>query len=274
MSLRGEPVSDIACPSGEELIAYQDGDLEATRLAEVRAHVRGCLVCRRRLRASEDIGRLFRSYLPAVDDALYDDPVGRAELKLRIRGLAVQRPAPAARWRRWQPALALALLVALALGVLWRSPVVESGSSFTRWWRDAGTSAGVRTAPTIVVAPDGAAAAPSLPDGLGLVGDVQQDADGFIRYYRNTAGLVIRVAEDRSGDAWLLPPEDAARGEIVGVDGRDVLVEYNPGHANVIAIWWNQGASLTVMQVLEQPPGGLRLDAALQIVRALLAGGG
>lgn len=261
-----------ACPRGEELIAYQDGDLEPARQAAVEAHVRECLACRRRLSMSEDIGRLIREH-----SALVDDAAGRAEVMTRVRMGAAARTPPVGLGgsRRWQP-LAAALLVAfLALGALGRAQVVDGGSSLTRWLRAETTSGRVtpsdRMRETPLAVPTGMTAAPSLPLGLALV-DGGRAADGFVeRYYRNAEGLAISVSEDRAGTSWVTAPKDADEGEIVGIGGRDVLFIYGMTRDRVMALSWVDSDTFYVVSVLDQPPSGFGLDSARELVAALMA---
>ena len=260
------------CPRGEELIAYQDGALTPTRLAEIDAHLRGCYDCRQWLWKSEDIGRMLRAHIPLIDD-----PEGLARLKERLREQPQQAPSVATpRWTTPNRLLAASLAVLILLGssLIWTDEL-QGGSSFTRFWRDDDTPNRVvpadhvqqtpATAPEIIVAP------PSLPFNLALTAGSTVDADGYGEwFYRNDVGLAIRVAVDPPGDGWLSPSQGNNGQEIIGFGGQDVVVSYGASRGVVLAVFWTETEMLYSMTVINRPPGGLSRTDALAIVAALM----
>lgn len=260
------------CPRGEELVAFQDGDLTPERLAEIDAHLRGCYDCRQWLRESEDIGRMLRAHIPIVDD-----PVGVARLKERLRDQP--QPVPTRGAPRWTTpyrflAACIAVVIILGSSLIW-SGDLEGGSSFTRWWRDDDSSSRVvpsgRIEQTPASAPDEVIDPPSLPFNLALTEGGAVDTDGYGEwFYRNDEGLAIRVAVDPPGSGWLPVSGDDDRQEILGFAGHDLAVMYGRDHANVLTVFWIEEESLHTISVLEQPSDGLSREEALSIVAVLM----
>lgn len=208
---------------------------------------------------------------------LVDDPVGRAKLKARLR----EQPQPVStstqpRWTMPYRLLAasLAVLVVLGSSLIWAGES-QGGSSFTRFWRDDDTAHRVvpsdRVQQTPATAPESVIAQPSLPFGLALTEGSTSDASRYGEwFYRNTDGLAIRVAVDPPGKGWLGPSEGDDRQEMIGFNGRDLVVMYGVDRAAVLALLWVEDESLHSLSVVDAPPGGLSRDDALTIVAALI----
>lgn len=256
------------CPSGPELIAYQDDDLNEDRRAEIDAHLLDCYECRERLWTSEEIGRILRAHIQPIDD-----PAGREALKRRLAEMPLSQspPTPPRRWRSLT-ATTLALLAIVAVGLGWSTGVVESGSSFTRWWRDERSSAQVVPSDREVTTPVSASTvrvgATDLPLGLFQVEGGRTSETSVERFYRNVDGLAIRVAIDEN-DAWVTPSDDSEDRKIVGIDGRDVLVVYGASHEELMGLFWVDGDALYSVFVLEQSSEGFRIEDAEVLIPAL-----
>jgi hypothetical protein len=173
-------------------------------------------------------------------------------------------------------AATLALVCLLTAGLALIDAPAEGGSSFTRWFSS--DRSPKRRLPeqhavgTPVYAPTGTVGAATLPLGLAPVaGQVVGGAPGTSeQVYRNAEGLAITVVYDRTGRGQISLAEDPTSSQIVAIDGREVLVMFDPPPAGVAAASWVEGDALVTMFVLQSPPGGLSLDAALRIVAALL----
>lgn len=259
------------CPRGEELVAYQDGALPSARLAEIDAHLRGCYECRQWLRDSDEIGRLLRTHVPIVDD-----PVGLARLKERLGEQPQSVPTHAVlRWTTPYRLLAasLAVLVVLGSSLIWTDEL-QGGSTFTRWLRDDDTPNRVvpsdKIQQTPATAPDEVVEPPSLPFDLALTTSSAMDAVGIgERFYRNEAGLAIRVATDPPGEGWLSVSDGDDRQEVIVFNGQDVIIQYGASRDEVMTVFWVSDDRLHTLIVL-QPPSGLSRDDALTIVAALI----
>jgi hypothetical protein len=173
-------------------------------------------------------------------------------------------------------AATLALVCLLAAGLALIDAPAEGGSVFTRWFSSERSPK--RRLPeqhvtgTPLYAPAGTVGAATLPMGLAPVaGQVVGGASGTSeQVYRSAEGLAITVVFDRTGRGQISLAEDPMSSQIVGIDGREVLVMFGPSTASVSAASWVEGDALVTMFVLQAPPGGLSLDAALRIVAALL----
>lgn len=250
----------------ERLVAYRDGDLRAARLEIVQAHLAACEECRRWLGELEGVEQLLRDATPR-----HDDPAARARVRTGIEHLPPPRQRRASVIARGR-VFALAMLVVVAvLGVgVWRDPLVEGGSSFTRWLHSTNSvrqpSGGVR-----VEAPASASPIAQLPFGLALAPGGSDDGQLRTRYLRATDGLALKLVIDRSGGGVITLPDDPEHSQIVGVAGRDVLVLFGQTRDDVAALFWTDGAVRYQTFVVNAPPGGFRLDAALRVAAALMA---
>jgi hypothetical protein len=163
----------------------------------------------------------------------------------------------------------LALLSLLVVG-LWREPLADGGSSFTRWFEATGSTrqpnGGVP-----VSAPASASPVIELPLGLAVELHGIDDSQPNIRHLRNAEGLVLRLDIDRSGGGFITLPDDPEHSEIVGVAGRDVLVLFGETRDDVAALYWTDAAVRYQVLVASAPPGGFRLAAALRVAAALMA---
>ena len=199
----------LRCPTDAELLAYQDGDLDPRRQAEIDAHLQECPACRERVWDSKEIGRLVRAATP-----MRNDPEGLAALKARLRAERDQPERPRIGGRRWKPVLAgLALLMGLTVAF----PAQSSWADF-RLGRivdfvrddDRGENSYVpdgqalpgtpimdlqRRAETDVAVTFRPVIPRDLPLGLSLVGYTMAENGGIALHYNNGNGLAIRVIE-------------------------------------------------------------------------------
>jgi hypothetical protein len=253
------------------LLSYRAGELRAAQLEIVDTHLRACNTCRAWLTDLDDVQRAIRAGVRVADD-----PLGRARLKDRIAMLPPPRPPELAMLRhRHLLLVVIALAAALGLGGVWSSGAIVGGSSFSAWWRDrepiGGNVPSERVGPTAgASAPVQPLEAPSLPLGLARIAGGRSEAELIEQRFQNADGLVISVTADRSGRSWLSPAGNEDDHEIVGLDGRDVLVVYGASRDRVAALSWVAGDTLYLMFVEAEPPGGLHLADGLAIVRALM----
>lgn len=259
------------CPRPDDLFAFRDGVLSDVRQREIGEHLKHCLPCLRQLRGSDEIGRLLRATIPLVDD-----PLGRARLKARLR--ANTEPAPTCAIPNWTIsyrllAASLAVLVILGSSLIW-SGELQGGSSFTRWWRDDTLNQVIpasRVQQTPATAPHSVIAPPSLPFDLALTEGGRVNTAGYgEHFYRNDTGLAVRVAVDPPGVGWLPTSDVDDRQDLIGVDGRDLVIMYGVDQDDVLSLFWIEDGSLHTLSVVESPPGGLPRDDALTIVAALM----
>ncbi len=99
------------CPRPEALLAYQDAALEPHRQAEVAAHLRECLACRRYLREGNELGNFLRQHITPIDD-----PEARARLTARLSAGSPPTSVSVASstiGRRWLLTAGLALVAVL-----------------------------------------------------------------------------------------------------------------------------------------------------------------
>jgi len=82
--------------------------------------------------------------------------------------------------------------------------------------------------------------------------------------------LLVQLRVDRSGKGYLTTPDVSERSAIVGVQGTDVLVLYGTRPGEVVGLFWQQDTARYSLLIVQPPPGGLRLDAATEIVADLL----
>jgi hypothetical protein len=167
-------------------------------------------------------------------------------------------------------ALATLALVALLGLSFWREPLVDGGSSFTRWLRSTNSvrqpSGGAR-----LDAPDAASPIAQLPFGLVLDSPTLDGRQHLVWTLHNVGGLGLQFEFDRSESGYITLPDDPEHSQIVGVAGRDVLVLFGQTRDDVTALYWTDGAVRYQTLVVSAPPGGFRLDAALRVAAALMA---
>jgi hypothetical protein len=83
--------------------------------------------------------------------------------------------------------------------------------------------------------------------------------------------LTLQLIIDSSGNSSITLPDDPEHSQIVGVAGRVVLVLFGQTRDDVTALYWTDGAVRYQTLVVNAPPGGFRLDAALRVAAALMA---
>jgi hypothetical protein len=268
------------CPGGETLIAYQDGDLTPARQAHVAAHVRGCPVCRGRLRDSETIGRLLRTHIPLIED-----PIGMRMVKDSVR-FVTPAPSRPARTPAWRPVAAACLLVAVLAVAFQLQPTTADFrlGRFVEFITDRGHEAPHYTAGegqppgtplTGAEAASNAAAVsfrPVVPAvlPLGLVLDQQDvtDADRLILFYDQGGELAIRVVEEAATHA--TTSAQSVYVEVVTLQGTEVAIERNALGAVARLVWERQGIVFDVV-ILQAPATGLSDADALLLAEALIA---
>jgi hypothetical protein len=250
----------------ERLVAYRDGDLRAARLEIVQAHLAACEECRRWLGELDGVEQLLRDATPR-----HDDPAARARVRTGIEHLPPPRQRRASAIARGRVFALATLALAALLGLsFWREPLVDGGSSFTHWLRSTNSvrqpSGGAR-----VEAPASASPIARLPFDLEL--DLPGTDEGRYSAWNlhNADGLILQLEIDRTGSGFITLPDDPEHSQIVGVAGRDVLVLFGQTRDDVTALYWTDGAVRYQTFVVNAPPGGFRLDAALRVAAALMA---
>jgi hypothetical protein len=83
--------------------------------------------------------------------------------------------------------------------------------------------------------------------------------------------MTLQLIIDESGSSTITLPDDPEHSQIVGVAGRDVLLLFGQTRDDVAALYWTDGAVRYQTFVVNAPPGGFRLDAALRVAAALMA---
>jgi hypothetical protein len=250
------------------LLAYQDSALADDDDRLVADHLRLCDHCREYLTSSREIGVLLRRHMPVIDD-----PQGLEELKRRLREPI---PPPRAVRNRFvfgrTAVLCVSVVVLLGVGLL-TSRTIEGGSSFTGWFVDDASPRRVRSdgpgEGTPLVAPPMVGVGPELPFDL-----VQINPSGMAddQVFQSARGLAISVVVELGGDSRIYADGTVGMTEIVSVDGHEVYVssdETAVGRAVVLFHWIHEDRLVSVF-VLSQPVGGLDVEAAMDIVAALI----
>jgi hypothetical protein len=269
MAQRGWPMARSNCPHPVELLACQDEALEPHRQAEVAAHVRECLACRRYLREGSQIGHLLRQHVAPIDD-----PEARARLRAHLMGVSPpSTTTPSRVGQQWLIAASLALVMVLGFG-LFTTGTIEGGSSFTRWMSD-DSSSGQRLPETHVdqtpiSAPSAVREEGTLP--FSLMPTIQPSGQHGERFFRSPSGLVIAVMVGQAGESQIHIDRPGGATEIVSVKGREVylVTTQTPEGLAVIGFDWVEAGRLVSVLVLEQPVSGLAVDTAQEIADALM----
>lgn len=252
----------------ERLVAYHDGDLRAAQLEIVEAHLAACPDCRAWLAAHARVVQTLRAATPRHDDA-----AARALVKTGVEHLpppSLPRASFAERSRVLTLLLVATLLGLGALGAsVWREPLADGGSSFTRWLVRGGVSRQLGRG-TPIVAPSATTPVADLSNGLELEPGGTDSAQASTRFIDGADGLALQLTIDRTGGGVISVPDDQGHSQIVGVNGRDVLVLYGL-RSDVVGLYWTDGGVRFEALVVTAPPGGLGLDAALRVAAALMA---
>lgn len=261
--------------SGEDLVAYADGDLAGQRRDLVEEHLRVCAWCRERLRAFDEVGRIVRAGAPLVDD-----PAGRASLHARLEA-GNPRAAPPTRLpsvRLLVAVSSLALLLALLswplaseagfpMGRFVRfGPVLgERNQKGEQKLRDVG-SASVEDFDASFSAVE-----PSvLPLELGRVSRSVPKSGRIEVLYRSPAGLALLLAQTPA-DGQVVEMDSFGTQEVVLVGDTPVL-RLTGARPDVVAglLWEREGVTFELL-VTEAPPEGLAASQAAAIVEAIIA---
>lgn len=259
----------------EDLVAYQDGDLDAVRRAEVELHVAQCPVCREYIEISQDVARIFERTWP-----LEENPAGQARTIARIHELhARQFHEPW--WRRKALALVTAVLVLiLTLIVLWPSSLEATASSLSSLLhyteqRVTGTvlhrddlpgepAEGIPREP-VFVAPT------QLPLELELVGTEKREGERLSLQYEDGDHLTILLDQAPSDDAADSVSVETA--QVARVKETDVLWLRGPRRGTVSVMLWERHEVVFSIMVLEAPPppdAGLELKDAMMVVESVM----
>ncbi len=257
------------CPKPEVLLAYEDNALTDDEDKVVADHLRVCERCRERMAMSVEIGVLLRRHIPLVED-----PEGLEKLKRRLRE-PEPPPQPVQARIDFNRAvlLCVALIALFAFGIA-TTRTIQGGSSFTRWFSDDApvrtTSSNEQVGGTALVAPSPVGHSIGLPYGLLPSGGSPGPAGD--RYFRNANGLAISVVIERNADSQIYVDRQTGMTGIVSVDGRDVYVSSDDASIDrpVVVFHWVEGDRLVSVFILEQPPGGLRVDAVRELAAALM----
>ena len=114
----------------ELLDAYRTGELDASRRAEVDAHLEACELCRAELVALGSwTATIERGYAAIRSGARELEPDWGAQRAAVVARTSGRRSAVREGWsfRRWAPQVAVVALAALIVGVVWRERVREPG---------------------------------------------------------------------------------------------------------------------------------------------------
>ena len=254
------------------LIAFHDGTLRGAQLEITQTHVAACEGCSAFLHELKQVDRLLRSATP-----LHDDLEARAAIKARVAAMPL--PSPPRNRRSLLGRGRVALAVVALLGVVVMSVSVpggiEGGSSFTRLFSDERVPRTSRPIGeeigTPIILPAATIGAVELPLALAPSGEATGD-DRFIEQgFRAPNGLAVMVSVDRTGEAIHYVPQDNDRQRIVAASGREVLVGVYGDDEWVTYLKWFKDDALFQVLILEQPPGGLRMPAAIELAEGVMS---
>ena len=119
----------------EDMTAYLDGELPPSKAAHVRTHVEGCLPCAEEIYGLSEAAELVRSHHRTLEPK----PEGWRRVQARItRADSWWRRVigDASSGRQWQVALAAALVLGLAVGVLGYYRHLEAERSLQAYMAD------------------------------------------------------------------------------------------------------------------------------------------
>jgi hypothetical protein len=161
----------------------------------------------------------------------------------------------------------------LGLG-LFSTGTIEGGSSFTRWFNEDSSIGQRRSATHVEQTP---ISAPSVvrDDGrlpFGPRPTTQPASQPGKRFYRSPNGLVIAMLVDQAGGSEIHVDRASGTTGIVAVNGRDVYMTMTqtPDGLAVISFDWVENDRLVSILVLDQPAGGLTVEAAQEIAAAMM----
>lgn len=273
----------------ETLIAYADGDLDATQHAELEEHLKTCWACRERLQSSEDIGRMLRARFP-----LHDDPQARAEIMRQVRAVAAgeQQPQPARfalirRLRSWPIAAAASLVLVLVIGFglpmtteadfrigRFVSFMTLQGSSGPKSLpaSEASQHTPVRTENFAAGVDVEEVAFPAvvpqqLPPNFELLEATTPGQGGLQLVYTDNAGTIVQVVQTPADSDTAIFPD--SRNVIDAVDGSDVVLHRSPTGAYDRAIWERDGVLFDLL-LLRRVGAGPERDALVDIARTFI----
>lgn len=264
-------------PSLADLLAWNDGEGDASAAADIAEHLRTCPACREELDQSLAITALLRQ-LPTMTIAPDDPGLARA------RALAYELP----RRRRvsWQPVLLLAVaLISVVLLVAANRPTSSNAGL--------GLNAVVRMLPrhspervpeqlgppgeslpsvlgTVtpgvvfvadLIAPD------ALPYGLTRQGEINVRTSSIAELiYASDSGLSIHISQEVTDAEFTL---NTTNSQTVIVHNTPVLMSADPDGSVSLTMWEFRGVRFTML-VLDMPSGGFTGAQSAEVVAALL----
>lgn len=263
-------MTDICTFPHWKLVAYDDGSLHGAQREITELHLRSCPQCRQWLVEMHEIDRLLRTAPPPQH-------VDFLQVRERVHGrIAAAQQRTGWQWNRVVAAVAALLIAALAIQiVVGPIPIAEGGNSFTKWLsRDPFRG---RTYPQIdatlppSLSPSSLNTASNLPFGLVPDDDASTTLNLTTAHaYRSAAGLAILVATDEQSTALIIPPDSRDDMLLASVAGQEVLVVFAKTEVGkaIVEMYWIENGSRNTILVLQQPPGGLAVEMALQLVSA------
>lgn len=263
-------MTDICTFPHWKLVAYADGSLHGAQWEITELHLRCCPQCRQWLAEMHEVDCLISTtWQPQHSDFLQ----ARARLYERIAE-AEQRTT--GRWHSAVTTVFALLIVALMIQALVGfSPLVEGGSSFTSWFtRDHYQS---RVYPEFAIPRPTPVSRPSFDTAsdlpFGLVPDLGASAASGIptaHAYYSANGLAILVGISERANSPITLPESGGDMLLTSVAEQEVLLFFaktEVGRA-IIEIDWLEGDTRVTILTLKQPPGGITVAMALELVSA------
>jgi len=274
MSARRDVPETCAYPR-ERLLAWRDGVLHGAQREVTELHLATCASCRAWLDVMDDVDRILRDAPDPSDDRPLRERIKQQASTL----LPANTVHPSGDLRR--RALAATALVTILIAFIAIPGALEGGSSFTRLLRSEPTDQSAeRDIPggTALAVPDltAGAGATVLPFGLVQVGTTYVNDTSTTRSFRRDDGLALSVTASRmEGNTLFLSDQPAgSSSRIVGVNGRDVLLLFGSSRrvtGEVIGFAWVDGETQILSYVVEQPEGGLTVDATIDVAGVLMA---
>lgn len=263
-------MTDICTFPRWKLVAYDDGSLHGAQREIAEVHLRSCPQCRQWLAEMHEVDRLLSS-IPAPQRV--DFLKGRQHVYERIA--AVQQRSTGRRHHAVTAVFALLIVALMIQALVGFSPIVEGGSSFTSWFtRDHYQS---RVYPEFAIPRPTPVSRPSFDTAsdlpFGLVPDLGASAASGIptaHAYHSANGLAILVGISERANSPITLPESGGDMLLTSVAEQEVLLIFaktEVGRA-IIEIDWLEGDTRVTILTLKQPPGGITVAMALELVSA------